>query len=186
MHSRERRRHVNPDCDLSICNADRLDVNLADDDTVGEKLHGRIRELYPDPAEPDRRRGQEDTCGARARPPAGRRRDAVGNRGLRLGRPARMERPRRLDRGAGGRRLAQFAESSLNLLGLQRPGRRHAAARRAPRARLHRPGASRPRPLSHLVLGRALGLLHDASARPTRFPPATTARTSTRRSRTGR
>ena len=63
---------------------------------------------------------------------------------------------------------------------LQRPGRRRRLARGAPRARVHAPGESRPRPVPHLVLRRALGLLHEPAGSSTRSSRATTTSSSTR------
>ena len=48
---------------------------------------------------------------------------------------------------------------------LQRPGRHDGRPRRATRPPLHRPARPRRRAVSHLVLGGALGLLHEPARR---------------------
>ena len=135
--------------------------------SIEQARHGRGRaprpdpRALPDPTEPHGRRGQGDARGPRARSSARRRRDALGNRGLRLGGAARVERARRMDRGPGWATPREVRGLVAQSARVQRPGRPQARARRAARARLHRPPEPRSRPLPHVVLGGEVGLLHD-------------------------
>ena len=136
-------------------------TSIPDDDTVGEKLHGRIRELYPIPRSLTGDGVRRTLAVIGSDLPLDVVETPIGDPGLRLGRPARVERPRRMGRGAGRQAPREVLRLVAQSARLQRPGRRHADARGAARARLHGSSASRPRAVPHLVLGRALGLLHE-------------------------
>ena len=105
----------------------------------------------------------------------------TGDAGPRLDRARRVEHPRSLDRGAGreaGGRLRRLQPPRPQL---QRSDRRCRAARGAPRPRVHAPPESGSRSVSHVVLRRALGLLHEPEA-ARRARAGTTTSSSTRRS----
>ncbi len=91
-------------------------------------------------------------------------RGADGHAGLRLDGPARVEHPRRLHQERARRARRRLPPIQPARAELQRAGPRAHAARGAEEPHLHAAGSARPDPLPHLLLRRALGLLHGARA----------------------
>ena len=88
----------------------------------------------------------------------------TGTPGARLDCPQRVEHPRGMGRGAGRKPRRRLRGLQPPRPQLQRSGRRRRLARRAPRPRVHASRRSRSRSLSHLLLRRALGFLHEPEA----------------------
>ena len=150
---------------------------------AGSAIHARMADDVPDLPKHHRRRASRDPRGSSAErcrfeiveTPT----DARSSTGPF---PKEWNIRARLDRRAGRaarRRLRGFEPARPQL---QRPGRHRRLAGGAPRARVHAPGESRSRPVPHLVLRRALGLLHEPAGSSTRSSRATTTSSSTRRS----
>ena len=154
-------------------------------ETLGEELLELMRELFPIPRSLTGDGVRETLARARPRGAARARRDADRHAGLRLGGAARVEAPRRLDRGAGRRADRRRRRLAAARARVQHAGRRRAEPRGAARPRLHARG-SRPRPVPHLVLDGAVGVLHEPRASSSRSSRATTTSWSTRSSSTAR